>query len=64
MFIMKKNGSDLNSYPTNVSSNVYMVVYGVHGYVENVDSGVYDSHKAYEIDKTKIKMFVPLLYGF
>ena len=39
---------------------MYMAAYGVTGYHSDVDSDVYDPHKAYEIDKTKMKMLVPL----
>ena len=37
-----------------------MTAYGVTGYHSDVDSEVYDAHKAYEIDKTKMKMFILL----
>ena len=34
--------------------------YGIIGETDHVDSLVYDAHQAYEIDKTKMKMLVPL----
>ena len=37
-----------------------MVAYGVEGLTDHVDSEVYDAHEAFEIDKTKMKMLVPL----
>ena len=37
-----------------------MVAYGVEGLIDHVDSQVYDAHQAFEIDKTKMKMLVPL----
>ena len=39
---------------------MYAAAYGVIGYHSNVNSNVYDAHKAFEIDKTKMKMLVPL----
>ena len=37
-----------------------MVAYGVEGLTDHVDSEVYGAHEAFEIDKTKMKMLVPL----
>ena len=37
-----------------------MIAYGVEGLTDHVDSEVYDAHEAFEIDKTKMKMLVPL----
>ena len=39
---------------------MYTAAYGVTGYHSDVDNEVYDAHQADEIDKTKIKMLVPL----
>ena len=39
---------------------MYMAAYGVRGNHSDVNSDVYDPHQAYEIDKTKMKMLVPL----
>ena len=54
------NGGDLNTYPKDFINQIYLVAYGVEGLVDNVDPEVYDAHEAFEIDKTKMKMFVPL----
>ena len=53
-------GGDLTTYPKDYINQVYLVAYGVEGLVDNVDSEVYDAHEAFEIDKTKMKMLVPL----
>ena len=55
----KKKGTDLNTYPERYVG-MYTAAYGVIGYHSNVDSNVYDAHKAFEIDKTKMKMLVSL----
>ena len=39
---------------------IYLVAYGVEGLTDHVDSEVYDAHEAFEIDKIKMKMLVPL----
>ena len=54
------DGGDLNTYPREFKNQVYMVAYGVEGLTDHVDSEVYDAHEAFEIDKTKMKMMVPL----
>lgn len=54
-----KDGTDLDTYPERYSW-VYTVAYGIRGNHSNVESNVYDAHKAFEIDKTKMKMLVPL----
>ena len=54
------NGGDLNTYPKDFINQIYLVAYGVEGLADNVDPEVYDAHEAFEIDKTKIKMLVPL----
>ena len=51
---------DLNTYPDEFKDQVYMVAYGVEGLTDHVDPEVYDAHEAFEIDKTKMKMLVPL----
>ena len=53
-------GGDLNTYPKEFKNQVYMVAYGVEGLTDHVGSQVYDAHEAFEIDKTKMKMLVPL----
>ena len=54
------DGGDLNTYPREFKNQVYIVAYGVEGLTDHVDSEVYDAHEAFEIDKTKMKMLVPL----
>ena len=54
------NGGDLNIYPKEFSNQVYIVAYGILGDTNHVDSKVYDAHQAFEIEKTKMKMLVPL----
>ena len=54
------DGGDLNTYPKEFKNQVYMVSYGVKGLTDHVDSEVYDAHEAFEIDRTKMKMLVPL----
>ena len=53
-------GGDMNTYPSEFKNQVYILAYGIVGETDHVDSGVYDAHQAYEIDKTKMKMLVPL----
>ena len=53
-------GGDMNTYPKEFKNQVYMVAYGVKGLTDHVGSEVYDAHEAFEIDKTKMKMLVPL----
>ena len=54
------NGGDLNTYAKEFKDQIYIVAYGVEGLTDHVDSEVYDAHEAFEIDKTKMKMLVPL----
>ena len=54
------NGGDMNTYPSEFKNQVYIVAYGIVGLTDHVDPEVYDSHEAFEIDKTKMKMLVPL----
>ena len=54
------NGGDMNTYPKDFKNQVYIVAYGIEGLSDHVDSEVYDAHEAFEIDKTKMKMLVPL----
>ena len=54
------NGGDMNTYPKDFKNQVYIVAYGIEGLSDHVDPGVYDAHEAFEIDKTKMKMLVPL----
>ena len=53
-------GGDMNTYPSEFKKQVYIVAYGIVGEADYVDSEVYDAHEAFEIDKTKMKMLVPL----
>ena len=54
------NAGDLNTYPKEYKNQVYIVAYGIKGLSDHVDPEVYDAHEAFEIDKTKMKMLVPL----
>ena len=54
------NAGDLNTYPKEFKNQVYIVAYGIKGLSGYVDPEVYDEHEAFEIDKTKMKMLVPL----
>ena len=54
------DGGDLNTYPKEFKNQVYMVAYGIEGLTDHVDPEVYDAHEAFGIDKTKMKMLVPL----
>ena len=51
---------DLNTYPREFKNQIYLVAYGIEGLTDHVDSEVYDAPEAFEIDKTKMKMLVPL----
>ena len=53
-------GGDMNTYPREFKNQVYILAYGIVGDTDHVDSEVYDAHEAFEIDKTKMKMLVPL----
>ena len=54
------NGGDLNTYAKEFKDQIYIIAYGVEGLTDHVDSEVYDAHEAFEIDKTKMKILVPL----
>ena len=54
------DGGDMSTYPNEFKNQVYIVAYGIVGLTDHVDSEVYDAHEAFEIDKTKMKMLVPL----
>ena len=54
------NGGNMNTYPKEFKNQVYIVAYGVVGLTDHVDPEVYDAREAFEIDKTKMKMLVPL----
>ena len=54
------NGGDLNTYAKEFKDQIYIVAYGIDGLSDHVDSEVYDAHEAFEIDRTKMKMLVPL----
>ena len=47
------------TYPAKFSE-MYNIIYGIDGNHSAILSEVYDTHKAYEIEKTKMKMLVPL----
>ena len=47
------------TYPAKFSE-MYNIIYGIDGNHSAILSEVYDTHKAFEIDKTKMKMLVPL----
>ena len=53
-------GGDLNTYPKDFKDQIYLVAYGVEGLTDHVDPEVYDAHETFEIDRTKMKMLVPL----
>ena len=57
------NGGDMNTYPKEFKNQLYILAYGIIGETDHVDSEVYDKHEAFEIDKTKMKMLVPLDMG-
>ena len=54
------DGGDMNTYPKEFKNQVYIVAHGIEGLTDHVDSEVYDAHEAFEIDKTEMKMLVPL----
>ena len=54
------NGGDMSTYPKEFANQVYILAYGSRGIFNHLDSAVYDKHQAYEIEKTKMKMLVPL----
>ena len=53
-------GGDLNTYAKEFKDQIFIVAYGVEGLTDHVDPEVYDAHEAFEIDRTKMKMLVPL----
>ena len=53
-------GGDPNTYPNEFKNQLYVVSYGCKGDFNNIDSSVYDFHKAYDIDKNKMKTLIPL----
>ena len=53
-------GGDMNTYPLEFKNQVYILAYGIVGETDHVDNRVYDEYQAFEIDKTKMKMLVPL----
>ena len=54
------NGGDMNTFPKDFKNQVYIIAYGIEGETDHVDPEVYDTHEAFEIDKTTMKMLVPL----
>ena len=54
------NGGDMHTYPKEFKNQVYILAYGIAGLTDHVDPEVYDSHEAFEIDKTKMKMLMAL----
>ena len=54
------DGGDMSTYPKEFKNQVYLAAYGIVGLSDHVDPAVYDAHEAFEIDKTKMKMLVPL----
>ena len=54
------NGGYLNTYAKEFKNHIFLVAYGVEGLTDHVDPEVYDAHEAFEIDRTKMKMLVPL----
>ena len=53
------NAGDMNTYPKEYKNQVYLVAYGEKG-LSLADPDIYDAHESFEIDKTKMKMLVPL----
>ena len=53
-------GGDLNTYANKFENQIYILAYGTLGDINNISPLVYDEHEAFEIDKTKLKMLVPL----
>ena len=54
------NNGDMNTYPKEFANQVYILAYGAIGIFNHLDSAVYDKHQAFEIEKTKMKMLIPL----
>ena len=53
-------GGDMSTYQKDFKNQVYILAYGIDGLSDHVDSMVYDAHQAFEFDKTKMKMLIPL----
>ena len=53
-------GGDMSTYPSEFENQVYILAYGIKGLSDHIIPEVYDKHEAYKIDKTKMKMLVPL----
>ena len=53
-------GGDMSTYPSEFKNQLYILAYGIIGDTDHVDSEVYDAHNAFEIEKDKIKMLVPI----
>ena len=53
-------GGDMGSYAEKFENQIYILAYGTLGDINNISPLVYDEHEAFEIDKTKLKMLVPL----
>ena len=51
---------DMSTYPSEFENQVYILAYGIKGLSDHIIPEVYDKHEAYEIDKTKMKMLIPL----
>ena len=54
------NGGDMSTYAKEFKNQLHIVAYGIVRLTYHVDPEVYDAHEAFEIDKTKMKMLVPL----
>ena len=54
------NDGDMNTYPKEFANQVYILAYGAIGIFNHLDSAAYDKHQAFEIEKTKMKMLIPL----
>ena len=54
------DGGHMNTYPKEFKNQVYLVAYGIEGLSDHVNPEVYDANEAFEIDKTKMEMLVPL----
>ena len=53
-------GGDMSTYQKDFKNRIYILAYGIDGLSDHVDSMVYDAHQAFELDKTKMKMLIPL----
>ena len=50
----------MSTYPSEFVNQVYILAYGIKGLSDHIIPEVYDKHEAYKIDKTKMKMLIPL----